>query len=232
MADWQRTQTGAIPPHASANAPHRRTAASLPTRYAVGVRTLLRRGGRWASPGTLILAMLCFLLPFATVSCDTPGGFGRAAPGGTTTYTGLQLALGAEPDVSPPDRVRPPAESRDARLWPQPGAIAVLMLLVAATALAIRVGERRARRAYVGALTGVAAVALLVNQALVEAELALRLGEQLTQPLPAGKVVRDFVHTGVGFALCLVLLLVITAANVVGWWRTRARPALVAGEHS
>ena len=190
----------------------------------------LRRAGRWVNPSMLILAGLCFLLPFVTVACDTPGGYGRAAPGGTTTYTGVHLLLGAEPDVAPPERLRPQAQWREDRLWPQPGAIAALALIIAATAWGVSVADPRVRRAGIAALAGVAAAALLVNQALVEAELAVRVGEQLTQALPAGKSVRDFVNTGPGFVLCLLILLLVVVANLVGWWRTRARPALVASE--
>jgi hypothetical protein len=194
------------------------------------VREIIRRAGRWFSPTTLVLAGLCFVLPFATVACDTPGGFGRAAPGATTTYTGFDLALGDEPDVGPPEKLRPLPAGQDDRLWPQPAAIAVLLLLIGGVAYAIGVREVRVRRAGLAALSGVAATALLVNQALVESELAVRVGEQLTQPLPAGKGVRDFVHTGVGFAACLLLLVLIALVNVVGWWRARPRPAMVSGE--
>ncbi len=193
------------------------------------VRPFLSRAGRWLSPTTLILAGLCFALPFATVACDTPGGYGRAAPGGTTTYTGFDLVVGGEPNVAPADKVRP-LVGRDDKLWPQPAAAAALVLIVSCAALAIRLKDPRVRRASVTVLAGVAATALLVNQALVEAELAVRVGEQLTRPLPAGKVIRDYVHTGQGFGLCLVLLVLTAAVNAIGWWRKRTRPALVVGE--
>jgi hypothetical protein len=134
--------------------------------------------------------------------------------------------LGAEPDVAPPERVRPEAEWREDRLW-QPAALAAFVLLVAAVVWAALVGQPRQRRGGVAARAGVAATALLVNQALAEAELAVRVADQLAQTLPAGTSARDFVHTGVGFVLCLLFLLLVTALNLVGWWRSRARPALV-----
>jgi hypothetical protein len=183
--------------------------------------------GRWFSPTTLVLTGLCFVLPFATVACDTPGGYGRAAPGATTTYNGIDLAIGGEPKVAPPDKVRPLPAGVSDRVW-MPAATVVLLLLVAGTVIAVTVSDRRLRRASLAALAGVAATALLVSQALTEAELAVRVGEQLTPPLPAGKSARDYVQTGPGFVLALVLLLVVTAANAVGWWRARPRPALVA----
>jgi hypothetical protein len=194
------------------------------------VRPALSRIGRSLSPSALILAGICFAFPFVTVACDTPGGFGRAAPGGTTSYSGVDLIFGSRPDVGPPDKLRPAPAGQDDRLWPQPAAGIVLVLIVAGTALSITLSDRRVRRATVAALAGVAATALLVNQALVESELAVRVGEQLTQPLPAGKAIRDYVNTGPGFVFCLALLVPVSLVNAVGWLRARPRPALVAEE--
>jgi hypothetical protein len=191
------------------------------------LRALGGRIGRWFSPTTLVLAALGFVLPFVTIACDTPGGYGRAAPGATTTYNGIDLAIGGQPAVGPADRVRPLPAGVEDRLW-LPAATVVLLLIVAGTVLAITISDRRRRRASLAALAGVAATALLVTQALAEAELAVRVGEQLTPPLPAGKSARDYVHTGPGFVLVLLLLVSVAVANAVGWVRTRPRPALVA----
>jgi hypothetical protein len=190
----------------------------------------VKKAGRWLNPTGLVLAGLCFVLPFVTVSCDAPGGFGHAAPGGTTTYTGVDLVLGAEPKVSPPERVRPAAQAVDARLYPQPAAGVVLLLIVAGIGFAVRVQQPQVRRAGIATLTGVAAAALLVNQALVESAVAVKVGDQLGQVLPAGKTLRDYVKTGAGFGLCLLLLVVVAIVNLIGWWQSRPRPALVAEE--
>jgi hypothetical protein len=186
------------------------------------------------SPTGLVLAGLCFSLSFITVACDTPGGFGRAAPGGSTTYTGFNLALGTQPSVTA-DKLRPvPAGEPSDDLPPQPAAAVVLVLVVAATGFAIRSTEPRVRRGSVAVLAGVAATALLVNQALVQAEVTLRVSDHLTRwvqaghAIPAGKVARSFIHTGQGFGLCLLLLLLVAVVNGIGWWRARSRPALVA----
>jgi hypothetical protein len=191
------------------------------------LRALGGRIGRWFSPTTLVLAGLCFVLPFVTIACDTPGGYGRGAPGATTTYNGVDLAIGGQPAVAPPDRVRPLPAGVEDRLW-LPSATVVLLLIVTTTVLAFTIADRRVRRASLAALAGVAATVLLVNQALAEAELAVRVGEQITQPLPAGKSARDYVNTGPGFVLALVLLLSVGVANAIGWVRSRPRPALVA----
>lgn len=185
------------------------------------MRATLRRGGRWFSPVTLALAGLCFLLPFVAVACDTPGGFGRASQGGTTTYTGIDLVVGGQPEVSPPGNVRPlPADQND-QLWPQLPAIAVLGALVVGTAFAIRVRGVRPRRGGVAVIATAALTALLVNQALVEGELTARVADAVAQPLPDGKRAGDYVHTGLGFVACAALLVLAAVVNALGWWRAR-----------
>jgi hypothetical protein len=187
---------------------------------------------RWLNPTTLGLALLCFVLPFVTVSCNAPGGYGHGQSGSTTSYTGIDLVVGAEPKFTPPDKAKPPETAHDVKLYPQPAAAAVLLLIVVCIAYAVRVQQPRSRRGGVAVLTAVAATALLVNQALVESAVAVKLGDQLTEPLPAGKVLRDYVQTGPGFGICLILLLLVAVANTIGWWMVRNRPALVAGPPS
>ena len=192
------------------------------------VRRFVRAATRWLNPTTLGLAILCFVLPFVTVSRQAPGGYGRGQAGTTTQYTGIDLVVGAEPKFSPPEKAKPPETAHSVKLYPQPAAAAVLLLLVTAIAYALRVQHPRSRRGGVALLTAIAGTALLVNQALVESAIAVKLGDQLTEPLPAGKVLRDYVQTGPGFGLCLLLLLLVAVVNTIGWWTARARPALVA----
>jgi hypothetical protein len=197
----------------------------------------LRKAGRFFNPTTLILAGLCFVLPFVSVGCDTPGGYAGASPGGTTTYNGIALVVGGEPEVTP-GKERPVPPGEDDRLPPQPAAAAVLVLIVAATGFAIRSPEPRMRRAAVAGLAAVGATALLVSQALVEAEPTLRVSDNLTRLAQTGaqldpaKTARDYVHTGQGFLLCLLLLGLVAVLNGIGWWRARLRPALVAEDRS
>lgn len=180
-----------------------------------------------------MLAALCFTLPFVAVGCDTPGGYAGASPGGGSTYNGVALVVGGAPEVTE-GKQRPVPPGEDDRLPPQPAAAAVLLLIVAAAGFAIRVAPLRARRAGVAALSAAGATALLVNQALVQAELTVRVADHLNRYVAAGGRLepgvsaRDFVHTGQGFALCLVLLLVVAVVNGIGWYRSRPRPALVA----
>lgn len=105
------------------------------------------------------------VLPFISVSCDVPGGYGRAAPGGTTKYNGVDLIVGGEPEVDPPDKLR---EGASAHLPPQPLAILTLLLLIAGIVISLRISETVARRATVALLSGVAAICLVVNQITVQ----------------------------------------------------------------
>lgn len=194
---------------------------------------MIRKAGRWFNPTTLILAALCFALPFVSVGCDTPGGYAGASPGGSSAYTGLALVIGGAPEVTEGHERPVPAGESD-RLPPQPALGAVLLAIVAATTVTI-VGTRvRTRRGAVTALTAVGATALVVGQALVQAELTVRVSDHLNRVALAGerldpaKTAHDYVHTGPGFTLCLVLLLTVAAINAVGWYRARPRPALVA----
>jgi actin-like ATPase involved in cell morphogenesis len=174
--------------------------------------------GRWPSPVALILALLCFLLPFATVSCGLPDGYGRAKPSGTTTYTGVDLVVGGTPDV-PAEHLRPQPERRDDRLAPQPVLLAALLTAAAAAVTAIVVRVRGRRRAVTAALATASALALLAGQAVVVDLLATRIRAQ--GPLPAGRTAHDFVGTGAGFWLALTLLTGTAIGNAIGLLRHR-----------
>ncbi|GAB3855666.1 Hsp70 family protein [Dactylosporangium cerinum] len=172
-------------------------------------RTPLRR--RWRSPATALLVLLCFALPFATVSCGLPSGYGRAKTGGATDYTGFDLATGGAPDVGPADQVRPPGEQREDRLDPQPAYAATLLLLAAIAAVA-GLGSDRRRRTVTAGLAALAALTLVAGQAAVTDRLKAAVLAQ-SRP-PDGKTVDDVVGTGTGFWLSVTLLTVLALANL------------------
>jgi hypothetical protein len=160
-------------------------------------------------PAGFVIAGLLFLMPFITVSCDVPGGFGRAEPGGTTVYTGLDLALGREPDVEPDGKLRDgPSQALD----PQPLAILALLAIGAGIAIALTIDDRLRRRA-AGALTaGLAALLVVTNQLTVQT--------LLQQRVPSGK---DYVNSSEGFGLCLFTLLLTLGVNSIGWLRAASQ---------
>ncbi|WP_238010653.1 Hsp70 family protein [Dactylosporangium sp. AC04546] len=174
---------------------------------------------RWVSPVTLGLALACFLLPFATVSCGLPDGYGRADTGGVTEYSGVDLAVGGTPKVAA-EHVRPRASWRDDRLEPQPAQALALLATLAGLAAGVALARDRRRHGVVGSLAGAGAVLLVAGQAVVTVRLAAAVRGQ--SAIPEGKAAGDFVGTGAGFWLATGLLALVAAGNLVRWWRPRA----------
>jgi hypothetical protein len=162
-----------------------------------------------------VIAGLLFLMPFIAVSCDAPGGFGRAAPGGTTDYSGVVLATGGSPKVTA-DKVR---EGNDQKLPPQPLALVALLMVVAGAVVTAVVNQVVLRRAIATVLAGLAAVCVTVNQVLVTTLLQNRLLEQLTVPMPAGKSAASFVQNQTGFWICVSTLVILVMGYGAGWIR-------------
>ena len=194
---------------------------------------MLRKAGRWLNPVTLMLAAICFALPFVSVGCDTPGGYAGASPGGSSTYNGVALVIGGAPEVDQAHERPVPAGESD-RLPPQPALAAALLAILAAAVAGPTIGRVRSRRAAVATVSAAGATALLVGQVLAQAELRVRVSDHLTRLAQAGervdpnKTANDYVHTGPGVLLCLALLIIVMIANGIGWWRARPAPALVA----
>jgi hypothetical protein len=159
-------------------------------------------------PAGFVVAGLLMFLPFISVSCEVPGGYARAEPGGTTKYSGLDLMVGGEPAVDPADKLR---AGPSGELAPQPLAILTLLLLIAGVVIALRIGDTVVRRATAALLSGIAAICLVANQITVQTQLYERV-----QP--------RYVHNQPGFWLCLATLVLVMIANVIGWLRTAGQP--------
>ncbi|MBB5869567.1 hypothetical protein F4553_002946 [Allocatelliglobosispora scoriae] len=182
---------------------------------------------RLTTPTGFLLAGLCFLLPFAAVSCEAPGGYGRAAPGATTTYSGLTLAVGGVPKVDKPTQLLPKAQRKEDELPPQPFAIVSLALIIVGLLASIVLYNRRSRFPVAAAVSTLATVLVIANQAIVEASLESRLQEQLRVAMPAGKHPTDYVNTGSGFGLCLLILAGLVLGSLIGWARRPPPPRAV-----
>jgi hypothetical protein len=159
-------------------------------------------------PAGFVVAGLLLFMPFISVACDVPGGYGRAEPGGTTKYSGVDLVVGGEPAVDPADKIR---EGASAQLPPQPLAILTVLLLIAGIVVALRIAQTVVRRATVALLSGVAAICLVVNQITVQTQLHERVPPK-------------YVHNQAGFWLCLLTLIIVMVANAIGWLRTAGQP--------
>jgi hypothetical protein len=191
-------------------------------RYAVGVSTQtpspVRRASRLLSPAGFAAAGILLSLPFVAVSCDAPGGYGRMAPGGTTTYHGLDLVTGSAPAVSA-EHLLPAAAQRDDVLPAQPLAIAVAVLIIVGLVAAIALRRPATRRAVASLVAATALIFAVANQSTVQTLLQSRLREQLTVPMPPGKSAADFVHNQGGFWLCVSVLGLLAVINALGWLR-------------
>jgi hypothetical protein len=174
---------------------------------------------RLLTPSGLALALICFLFGFLAVSCDTPGGYGRSKQGGTTTYTGLDLATGAQPTVDPAFRQPAPTTRPDLLGWQPAVMLAALALAVAAIAGA---GWFRSRRRVVVASTATALVLLVLGEVTARDALVTQVAEQVPSPLPAGKEPADYVVVGGGFTMALTITTIVLVSYVVAHLRRRS----------
>lgn len=168
---------------------------------------------RWLSPVLLLLALLCFALPFATVSCDAPGGYGRVTQGGTTTYRGIDLATGARPQVTS-GHLRPPSTRQPDRVATQPGLLAAAVLIGTLAVVGLSIGHTRRRQAVMAPGAALSIVTLVTGIVTAQRALVLRVKAELARAGPVHtKAPSSYVNVGSGFSLCLLLLLIVLAEN-------------------
>lgn len=177
---------------------------------------MLHRLARFGSPAILAAALLLFLLPFLVVSCDIPGGYGRMSAGGTTSYSGVNLAIGSSPSIDE-ERLRPAAEQESDALGAQPLVTLAAAGLLVALALAVM-----ARWVPAAAIATASAVALVIGLLVARSSLVDHVARQAAAPLPAGKTAGDYVVIANGFWLS-VGLAVVGAALCVGTARLESR---------
>ena len=173
---------------------------------------VITRVARVCSPVTLALAFVLFLLPFLSVSCDAPGGYGRMSPGGTTTYTGLDLAMGSSPSVDN-DHLRPAAEQQSDDLGVQPLVAFAALGALAAVVLPLVSARRRRLSALLAALS---AALLVVGTLVARATLVDRVAKQATVPFPTAKSAGDYVRWGIGFWIVFALIALGAALGAIG----------------
>jgi hypothetical protein len=188
---------------------------------------------RWASSGIIGLALACFLLlPFVSVSCAAPRGFGSGGGGVTTSYTGVTLATGGEPRVSPANRpLDPAASTAEDHVQPQLLVAGGLVLVIAAFIFGFTANYRR-RNVTVGALAILAALSTLVGTLRFRAHLNDAMASKLARVSPdalanfAAKHGRDsLVQVTNTVWLVAVLLLLAAGINlVVLAWSPRGSP--------
>ena len=187
---------------------------------------LSERIARRVSPWTLGIALVVFLLPFATVSCITPGGQGSVGAGVTAKYSGITLALGGDPTLQAPEgRPTPGPPTADDRVPLQPLFTIALALTAVAVAIAVRARQRRALG--VAGFAGAAAASAVVGMAIVDRWLTDRIVATLARqasPRLASTDPATYVNADLGFFLLVLMLLGTLGVNALALIRSRDGP--------
>lgn len=184
--------------------------------YAGGV-IKARSGRRVISPAGFLLALLCFGLPFLTVSCESPVGSVRAS------YSGWDLAFGGAPDITASLGMSDYLARR------QQEASVPWQLLALLTVLAIIAGVfltcARPRQQTLSSIIagGSALLLLIINQTVVHSGAVDELRRDTFLP---ATIAQGMVENRVGFWLALLLLLGVVGYHVLELVRQRrAGPA-------
>ena len=144
----------------------------------------VQKASRGASPVLLVLAALCFLLPFVGVSCNSSGlqGLAGALPGGSSgsaqssaclaaisntdlyTYSGLNLATGSAPSTAalPQSCSTTTGGTQSSSETPTVGVQPLLILVLVLIVLGIAATILRSPLRYATALAAALAAAILV----------------------------------------------------------------------
>ena len=118
---------------------------------------------RLVSPALLLAVLLCFFLPFFSVSCSS--GFGQME----VSVTGMDQVVGGEPEYS---GFRPPpstAASGGENSRVSPFAVVALLAVVVGIGAGLGLPRPRARRVWGAAAAGVGLVAVVANQVALHA---------------------------------------------------------------
>lgn len=167
---------------------------------------MINRSGRRAiSPAGFLLALLCFGLPFVTVSCEAPVMTVSA------DYTGWDFVFGGEPDVvvTGMGKDLSAEQARASTPW-QP--LAFLAFLVVTSGFVLAVSRPRQQRLTSVGTASAAALLLFANQAVTRGGIIDEL--RRTTFLPAG-VIDDMVESRVGYWLTMALLFLVAGYNAV-----------------
>jgi hypothetical protein len=159
---------------------------------------------RFVSPTGFVLVLLCFLLPFAAVSCEQPNA--RI----TGEYTGSDFVVGGEPSFEVEGEADKPTDAEPVDV--EPLAIATVLLILAGVGVA---AAPILRVRLLGGLAagGLAAIGLVANQLVVIDSLVDKVAS--SDAISEGTA-EDMVETRLGFWLALALLIVVTGSNAAG----------------
>jgi hypothetical protein len=180
------------------------------------------RTRRLLSPAGFVLVILCFLFPFVAVSCQSPVG------SVSVEYTGNDLAFGGQPSISTSEG-DVPQESDIPSATPQPLALLTYLLTIVGL-FTVLIPSARARLRTTAIIAGTATLFVIINETSVYNRIVSQLAGQSGSQFDSGLgslptyAASNLVHTQAGFWLVMLLLLAITALNIVELARTRAAP--------
>jgi len=187
-------------------------------------RARIWRRSRWLRPSMFLAVLIFFAFPFLTVGC-LPANFGHVSAGGTTAYTGYDLALGLAPSRAK-DHLLPTGQRSADLLGVHPLLIIAVVLVLAGLAAGIWIQVVSVRRVASAAAAGLAALFVPVGAGLARSSLiGLVEGQTATVNLGEGKSAASFVSYDKGYLLSLTALVVVAVVDiglVVGaLWRSR-----------
>ncbi|MBL8925963.1 MAG: hypothetical protein JNM77_06960 [Pseudonocardia sp.] len=194
---------------------------------------------RFVSPALLLAILLCFFLPFFSVSCTAGVGQMRA------TVTGMDQVFGGEPEYTgfrPPPTAQGTTAVAEQNSRVSPPALIGFAAIVVGIGVGLGLPRARARWMAGAATSGIALVAVVVNQVMAHdrAQEALGgVGSSFRSQLGNNPIFGRSIPTSMfelddesGFWVVTVLLAVVLAYNVyevVVSRRGSNRPELAAG---
>lgn len=183
---------------------------------------------RFISPAGLFLVLLCFFLPFFSVSCSS--GFGELS----VTATGMDQVFNGRPDYSGYQPTA--ARTRDAEVGVSPLLVIALVAIVAGIGLGLGLPKPLARWAAGAGASLLALLLIVVNQIALHSRVNQELDTAAEglgdNPFAASFRPMITVSDGAGFWIAVVLLLALVGYNVVevAWQRSpNRRPRFLAG---
>ncbi len=218
----------------------------------------IEKTARGISPILLVLAALCFLLPFAAVSCNTSAaggalGSGLSQLGGSAssvspqetaclndlsngkdfvTYSGVDLVAGSNPAINSASCSATSSSSTDrGGVGAQPLLIVALILIAVGVLAAVLRAQMRAVVA--GAAALIAGVLVIIGSGTAQSDITTKISSGSTtssfSSLGVGSLGNFFnVHASIGFWLVLVALFLALLVNLSAL-AARSRLRLSAG---
>ena len=129
---------------------------------------------RFVSPALLLAILLCFFMPFFSVSCTAGVGQMKA------TVTGMDQVVGGKPEYSgfrPPPTAQGTTASAEQNSRVSPSALVGFATIVVGIGVGLGLPRARARWMAGAAMSGIALVAVVVNQVMVHDRAEEALGQ-------------------------------------------------------